>query len=102
MVSYAENRFGDGSPRARRIFAGQSSILSWSAVTNADSVEIDHDIGGVASPGSVSVTPRSTTTYMLTARCGANTATRQATVTVLTRGVIPSAINTPTLVNLVK
>lgn len=80
------------------IYVGQSATLSWGAVTNADAVEIDQGIGGVATPGNVSVSPHQTTIYTLTARCGANSATRQTTVTVLTRGIIvpPIATSTPT------
>ncbi len=64
------------------INVGSSSTLSWGAVTNADSVEIDHGIAGVPAPGSTSVSPGSTTTYTMTAHCGSTTATLQATVTV--------------------
>jgi hypothetical protein len=64
------------------ISASGSSTLSWGAVTNADSVSIDPDVGGVATPGSVTVSPGGTTTYTLTAHCGSNSLTRQATVTV--------------------
>lgn len=64
------------------ISAGGSSTLSWGAVTNADAVEIDQGIGGVATPGSRAVSPATTTTYTLTARCGANIATRQVTIVV--------------------
>jgi hypothetical protein len=70
------------------ITAGGSSTLSWGAVTNADSAEIDQSIGGVATPGSTSVSPASTTTYTLTARCGSNTKIAQVTVTV--KAAIPS------------
>lgn len=51
-------------------------------MTNADTVEIDQGIGGVATPGSRVVSPATTTTYTLTARCGANVATRQVTIVV--------------------
>jgi len=92
--------FFSASPSS--ITAGQSATLSWGAVTNADSVEIDHGIGGIATPGSTSVSPATTTTYTLTARCGSNTKTQQVTVTVL-RGIItiqPTIpfirVNTPT------
>ncbi len=63
---------------------GGSTTLSWGAVTNADSVEIDNGIGGVATPGNRVVSPSGSgpKTYTLTARCGANVATRQAVVTV--------------------
>ena len=83
------------------IITGQSATLNWGAVTNADSVEISPDIGGVATPGSMSVSPGSTTTYTLIARCASNTVTRQATVTVTGRGIIiiPStATRVPTLI----
>ena len=69
------------------ISPGGSSALSWGLVTNAESVEIDQGIGGVATPGSVSVSPASTTTYTLTARCGANTKTAQVTVVVQAGGL---------------
>lgn len=62
------------------ITPGQSTTLSWGLVTNADSAEIDQGIGGVTTPGSKVVTPGSTTTYALTARCGSNTKTAQVTV----------------------
>jgi hypothetical protein len=62
---------------------GSSSTLNWGAVTNADSVSIDPGIGGVATPGSRSVSPANTTTYTLTAHCGSNVATRQVTVVVM-------------------
>jgi hypothetical protein len=68
------------SPTA--IYQGQSATLSWGAVTNADSVSIEPGIGGVASPGSRVVAPMNTTTYTLTARCGATTVTRQVTIIV--------------------
>ncbi len=64
------------------ITLGAAATLSWGAVTNADAVEIDQGIGGVATPGSTSVTPATTTTYTLTAKCGAASATRQVTITV--------------------
>ncbi|MCX7841249.1 MAG: Ig-like domain-containing protein, partial [Anaerolineae bacterium] len=64
------------------ISAGGSSTLSWGLVSNADAVEIDQGIGGVATPGSRVVSPATTTTYTLTARCGANIATRQVTIVV--------------------
>lgn len=64
------------------ITAGQSATLTWGAITNADYVSITPGIGGVVTPGSISVSPASTTTYILTARCGSNTVTRQTTVTV--------------------
>ncbi len=65
------------------IARGGSSTLSWGVVTNADSVSIDTGVGGVATPGSRSVSPVNTTTYTLTAHCGASVTTRQVTVVVL-------------------
>ncbi len=65
------------------ITAGSSTTLNWGAVTNADSVEIDHGIGGVPAPGSTSVSPGSTTTFTMTAHCGSNAATAQVTITVV-------------------
>ncbi|MBI5301091.1 MAG: hypothetical protein HY868_03065 [Chloroflexi bacterium] len=80
------------------ITAGNSTTLSWGAVTNADSVSIEPGIGGVSAPGSRSVSPATTTTYTLTARCGSNTQTRQTTVTVLPAAQIitPTRTRTPT------
>lgn len=64
------------------ITAGGSSTLSWGAVTNADSVSIDHGVGGVPAPGSHTVSPSGTTIYTMTAHCGNSIATKQATVMV--------------------
>jgi hypothetical protein len=64
------------------ITAGQSSTLSWGAVTNATSAMIDQGIGGVATPGSVVVKPTKTTTYILTATGCGGTTTKQVTVNV--------------------
>ena len=61
---------------------GQFDDVELGAVNNADSVEIDQGIGGVATPGSASVSPITTTTYILTAKCGTNTDTRQVIITV--------------------
>lgn len=76
------------------ISAGGSSTLSWGAVTNADAVEIDQGIGGVATPGSRVVSPATTTTYTLTARCGAQIATRQVTIVVGAAFAVTSATMT--------
>jgi len=64
------------------IKTGSSTTLNWGAVNNADSAEIDQDIGGVLTPGSKSVSPTKTTTYTLTARCGTIADTRQVIITV--------------------
>ena len=77
---------------------GKAVTLSWGAVTNADAVEIDPGIGGVATPCSRTVSPSQTTTYTLTARCGSNVATRQVKITVMSAIVItPKCSGTPTI-----
>lgn len=89
---------------ATTITAGGSTTLRWGAVTNAETVEIDQGIGGVAAGptgGSQSVSPTSTTTYTMTAKCGTNSATRQVTITVpfavtsVTGSVIPTSYSGP-------
>lgn len=42
-------------------------VLSWDAVLNATTVNIDHGIGSVTTPGSTTVRPSTTTTYTLPA-----------------------------------
>jgi hypothetical protein len=70
------------------ITAGQSSTLSWGAVTNGNtselvgSVVINPGLGEVGSPGSRVVSPGSTTTYTLVATGCGGTAQQQVTVTV--------------------
>lgn len=89
--------FFSASPTA--IYQGQSATLSWGAVTNADFVSIEPGIGGVAAPGSHVVVPMNTTTFTLTARCGATTVTRQVTIVVTpppTRTFTPTRTRTPT------
>jgi hypothetical protein len=78
-----------GAPLVTSFFAantkikpGESTTLNWGIVNNADSVEIDQGIGGVATPGSASVSPTTTTTYTLTAKCGTTTVTRQVKIEV--------------------
>ncbi len=63
------------------IVSGESSTLSWGFVSNADAVEIDNGIGGVATPGSITVSPTGTTKYTLTARCGQSV--KQAEITIV-------------------
>lgn len=46
--------------------------LRWGPVTNADRVELDNGIGGVAAPGERTISISANTTYRLTAKCGAN------------------------------
>jgi hypothetical protein len=70
------------------ITAGQSSTISWGAVTNGNtsqlvgSVVINPGLGEVGSPGSRVVSPGSTTTYTLVATGCGGTAQQQVTVTV--------------------
>ncbi len=64
------------------INAGQSSTLSWGAVTNATSAAIDPDIGGVPTPGSTTVSPNTTRTYTLTATGCGGTVRKQVTIVV--------------------
>ncbi len=64
------------------ITAGESATLSWGLVISADRAEIDNGIGGVATPGSTTVSPTTTTTYTMTATCGAKVTTAQVTITV--------------------
>lgn len=64
------------------ITAGQSATLNWGAVIGAEMAEIDNDIGGVSTPGSIAVNPTTTTTYTLTATCGDKSRTLQVTISV--------------------
>jgi hypothetical protein len=64
------------------IILDESATLSWGFVQNADRVEIDGGIGGVATPGSLQVQPARTTTYRLTATGCGGTLAREATVRV--------------------
>ena len=61
---------------------GDSTTLRWGLVSNAESAEIDNGIGGVATPGSATVSPSQTTTYTLSASCGSNTRSAQVTINV--------------------
>jgi hypothetical protein len=67
---------------ASTITVGSAVTLNWGLVTGADSAEIDQGIGGVETPGSRTVNPTTTTSYTLTAKCGANTRTAKVTITV--------------------
>lgn len=64
--------------------------LQWGAVTNADAVEIDNGIGGVASPGERSVTIDANKTYRITAKCGATTANREVALAYIKPVVVVS------------
>ncbi|MBI4673497.1 MAG: hypothetical protein HY741_17735 [Chloroflexi bacterium] len=62
------------------ITAGQNATLSWSAITNASGAFLDGQ--GVATPGSLQVSPQTTTTYTLEARCGNLTRVKTVTLNV--------------------
>ena len=64
------------------ILSGQCTTLEWGAVTHATAVQIDQGIGGIATPGSQSVCPAATTTYVMTATGPGGTTTATVTVTV--------------------
>ena len=70
---------------------GDSTTLAW-ATTGADTVSIDKVAGIVAEDGRKSVSPKVTTTYMITATNDGGTDTATAKVT-----VIPTPITTPVL-----
>jgi len=63
------------------ITAGESSTLSWS-VTDAASVSIDPDVGGVALTGTTAVEPTTTTTYTLNATNASGSVTATTIITV--------------------
>lgn len=81
-----------GTPEIEAFFADKKTIpqgggttLRWGTVTNADNVEIDQGIGGVAAGpmgGSRIISPTVTTTYTMTAYCVSTTATLQVTIKV--------------------
>jgi hypothetical protein len=80
------------------IALGSSTTLYWGLVGNAKYVEIDHGIGGVATPGSVTMSPGATTTYTLYAYCGSNAQIAKVVITVVppTPTSTPTATSTPT------
>jgi hypothetical protein len=61
---------------------GESTVLRWGKVDNAERVEIDNGIGGVGTPGDRTVAPNQTTTFTLVAYCGGNSRTAQVTINV--------------------
>lgn len=63
------------------IFTGQRATVSW-GVTASTSVSIDPEIGAVPSSGTKTVSPGSTTRYVLTASNSAGNSTASATLTV--------------------
>jgi hypothetical protein len=64
------------------IQSGESSTLTWSS-TDADSCEIQPDVGTVGTSGSINVSPTETTTYTITATGPGGTASDSVTVSVL-------------------
>jgi hypothetical protein len=91
-------RFG-ASPT--HINQGQSSLLSWTT-TGASTVTINNGVGTVQANGSQSVSPKTTTTYTLTATGadGATSVTAAVTVTV-GGGSVPTVLSftaSPTVV----
>ena len=67
---------------------GESAILRWTA-TEADRVEIDHNIGPVLASGRIKLFPDETTTYRLVAFGPGGTAEKEVIVTVLKEGFPP-------------
>ncbi|HZY43837.1 MAG TPA: Ig-like domain-containing protein, partial [Anaerolineae bacterium] len=78
------------------ISAGDSVTLIWDAIINADSIEIDNGIGSVGPSGSRTVSPASTTTYTLIARCGDQLATSQVPIRVTQPVPTASPTTSPT------
>ena len=60
---------------------GASATLTW-VVSNATSISIDHDIGGVGAQGTLQVSPLYSTTYKLTAMNSAGVRSRYITLAV--------------------
>jgi hypothetical protein len=92
-----------GSPRIlnfvaspQEVLPGEQSTLSWQ-VENADSVEIT-ELGKVDLTGTSTVTPETTTSYVLTAKNAQGEVTATATVTVLTGVRIVNFTASPTVV----
>lgn len=65
-----------------QITEGATTRIQWGLITNASSVQIDPGIGAVNTPGVRDVSPKITTTYTLTARCGPNARTASVTIIV--------------------
>ncbi len=75
---------------------GGSATLRWGLVGNADIATIDHGIGGVATPGSITVSPTTTTTYTLTGLCGSQSTVAQVTIAVVSPTATPTLLTTAT------
>lgn len=71
---------------------GQSSVLSWN-ITGASSASINQGIGTInPASGNRTVSPTSTTIYVLTATNGAGSSTAETTVTVQGGGSTPGSL----------
>ena len=75
---------------------GQSSTLSWTSA-DAESVTIDSGIGDVSRSGSRKVSPRSSTTYKITAKGDGGMETASASVRVTSPPPAPAAKPTVTI-----
>lgn len=89
-------KFNGFTANPSTIQKGQSSTLSWGLVTNATSVSLQTPNGtsGVASPGSLLVSPGTTTTYTLIAFCKNTSSQLQVKVNVT--NPVPTPTPTPT------
>ena len=65
-----------------QITEGATTRIQWGLVTNVSSVQLDPGIGLVSTPGFRDISPKTTTTYTLTAQCGPNVRTAQVIVIV--------------------
>ena len=72
------------------ISAGDCTTLQWGKVTNATEASIEPGLGGVGTPGSETVCPIETTTYILTAMGPGGITQASTTVTVI--GGLPDLI----------
>jgi len=75
---------------------GQSSTLSWS-ISNATDMSIDHGVGAVQSQGQRQIFPRTSTSYLLTARGPGGMDSRSVTVEVSAAPPPPPAPSGPRL-----
>lgn len=77
-----EKPVADISASIPSIRTGETSTLKWSC-TNADTVTLDQGIGSVLPGGTMTVSPRKTTRYTITARGPGGTASGAVTVEVM-------------------
>jgi hypothetical protein len=64
------------------VVVGECTTLRWGKVDYATSVTIDHNIGGVATPGSKEVCPGTTTTFVMTAEGSGGTTQYELTINI--------------------